>query len=95
VGATHWLKLRAAARKGADAEKGSSLIDIPIAQDIGVRPTQLTKSKQHYRSLGRVSICYKIFMDVEICEMCRPDTYEGMLRKTGDKISRKMSYIKG
>jgi hypothetical protein len=35
VGATHWLKLRAAARKGADAEKGSSLIDIPIAQDIG------------------------------------------------------------
>jgi hypothetical protein len=28
VGATHWLKLRAAARKGAGAEK--SLIDIPI-----------------------------------------------------------------
>lgn len=32
-----------------------------VPEDIGVRPTQLTKNKQYYRSLGQVSICSKIF----------------------------------
>ena len=32
-----------------------------LSEDIGVRPTQLIKNKQYYRSLGQVSICSKIF----------------------------------
>jgi len=45
---------------------------------MGVRPTQLTISNLHCRSLGLIMICskiHKICMNVEMCEICRPDTH--------------------
>ena len=45
---------------------------------MGVRPTQLTIKHPAFQSLGLIMICskiYKICINVEMCEMCRPDTH--------------------
>ena len=55
-----------------------SVITTLSAKDMGVRPTQLTIKQPALQKLSLIMICskiYKICMNVEMCEMCRPDTY--------------------
>ena len=47
-------------------------------KDMGVRPTQLTTKQPAFQKLSLIMICskiYKICINVEMCEMCRPDTH--------------------
>jgi len=42
---------------------------------IGVRPTQLTKTNSITEDEVGCGFVPEVFMNVEICEKCRPDTY--------------------
>ena len=49
-----------------------------ISKDMGVRPTQLTIKQptfQKFRPDYDLFQIYKICMNVEMCEMCSPDTH--------------------
>ena len=49
-----------------------------VRKDMGVRSTQLTTSQPEFQKLSLIMICskiYKICINVEMCEMCKPDTH--------------------
>jgi len=55
----------------------------------GVRPTQLTIKHPVFQKFKPIMICCKIYMIVEMCVMCRPDTHALIIGSDG-RITKKM-----
>ena len=58
---------------------------------MGVRSTQLTTKQTAFQKLSLIMICskiYKIYINVEMCEMCRPDTHALYLHNQYDSVAR-------